>query len=82
MSQAELAERMSNVGFKFHDSTITAIEKGRRRVSLDEAEVLSRILGVDIGYMTSTDYPADIRAWIDAKHERALDIRKRNDPQA
>ncbi|OZE79288.1 hypothetical protein CH304_20160 [Rhodococcus sp. 15-649-1-2] len=76
ITQAEMAERMTKAGIPFYDSTVAKIEKRQRRVHLDEAQLIARILGVDIAYMTGVDYPADIKAWMDDEHRRRTDVRR------
>ncbi|OFE09581.1 helix-turn-helix domain-containing protein [Rhodococcus sp. 1139] len=76
ITQAELAERMTAAGIPFYDSTVAKIEKRQRRVHLDEAQLIARILGVDIAYMTGTDYPADVREWLNEQHRQQLNVRR------
>lgn len=45
MSQEEVAQQMSDLGYKFHQQTITRIENGRRKVSLEEANQLAQAVG-------------------------------------
>ncbi|GAB3183637.1 hypothetical protein GCM10027060_18930 [Nesterenkonia halophila] len=54
ISQAELARRMSAVGYNFHQQTVQKIESGTRPVRLDEAADISRELGHDLNDMLST----------------------------
>lgn len=76
ITQAELAERMTAAGIPFYDSTVAKIEKRQRRVHLDEAQLIARILGVDIAYMTGTDYPEDVREWLNEQHRQQLNVRR------
>lgn len=48
MSQDDLAQRMSDQGYKFHQNTITRIESGRRKVSLEEANQLAQAVGTTV----------------------------------
>lgn len=41
LSQADLAAKMAAEGFPFHQQTVDRIEKGTRRVSIDEAPLLA-----------------------------------------
>lgn len=65
ITQAEIADRMTRTGNKIDGSAVARLEKGKRKISLDEAELIARILGVDLAYMTSADWPADLRAFVD-----------------
>lgn len=49
LSQAELAERMSDEGVKFFPQTVQKIENGTRTIRLDEAMVLATALDVTVG---------------------------------
>lgn len=53
MSQEELARQMAELGFPFHQGTIYKIETGARRVRLDEATVLAKVLGLDLDMLTA-----------------------------
>lgn len=46
MSQAELAEKVSEAGIKFYPQTIQKIESGARTIRLDEAFAIADALGV------------------------------------
>lgn len=63
MKQSELAEKVTQAGIKIDHSAVARIEKAKRRIDLDEAVVIARILGVDLAYMLNTDYPDDIGEW-------------------
>lgn len=65
ITQAEIADRMTKAGNKIDGSAVARLEKGKRKISLDEAELIARILGVDLAYMTSVDWPADLRNYVD-----------------
>ncbi|QEX12129.1 helix-turn-helix transcriptional regulator [Rhodococcus erythropolis] len=78
ISQQEIADRLTAAGIKFHDSSVARIEKGKRRVTVDEAEVISRILGVDINYMTSLERPHDLQTWIEEQSRNRLRRRPGN----
>ncbi len=51
-SQSHLADLASASGVKFDGTAVTRIEKGDRRLRLDEAVALSRALGVDLGVLS------------------------------
>lgn len=72
MTQAEIARRMTAAGARIDFSAVARLEKLQRKVSLDEAELIARLLGVDLAYMTSLDWPADLRAWVDEQHRQQL----------
>ena len=44
LSQADLAEKMAAIGWRFHPQTVHRIEAGQRKVFIGEAEALARIL--------------------------------------
>jgi transcriptional regulator with XRE-family HTH domain len=46
MGQRELAARMAERGYRWHQNTVTRTESGARVMPLDEAEELAGILGV------------------------------------
>jgi transcriptional regulator with XRE-family HTH domain len=52
MTQADLAEKMSMRGFKWHPATVYKIENGERQVQLAEAVEVARILDISIEEMT------------------------------
>lgn len=74
LTQADIAERMTSAGIKIDFSAVARLEKGQRKLTLDEAALISRILGVDLLYMTSTDWPPDLREWVDEQHRKQLEI--------
>ncbi len=76
MSQACLAREMGERGAKIDPSAIARMEKGQRKTTLDEAFLISRILGVDLAYMTSPEWPHDLRQWMDEQHIRQLQIQE------
>lgn len=78
ISQAEVAARMTAAGMKIDASAIARLEKNQRRISLDEAELIARILGVDLTYMTSVDWPQDLREFVDEEHRKRLEIGRTN----
>jgi transcriptional regulator with XRE-family HTH domain len=61
MSQTELAEKMSALGYKFHQATVNKVENGDRKVSAAEAYGLADIFDVPVDqlydWMTSSHSP-------------------------
>lgn len=55
MTQAELAEQMSHLGFRFHQATVYKIENGERRVSASECYGLARVFDVEIDELFHRD---------------------------
>lgn len=51
MSQADLAERMTELGYRFHQSTINKIESGERKVTGAEAYGLAEVFLVSVDYL-------------------------------
>ncbi|MDH6283278.1 helix-turn-helix domain-containing protein [Prescottella agglutinans] len=71
LTVTQVADEMTAAGSKIDFSAVAKLEKGQRKVTLDEAVLISRLLGVDIGYMTSLERPADLQQWlIDEDHKR------------
>lgn len=56
MSQAELAEKMSDLGYRFDQATVYKIENGKRKVTAAEAWGLAAVLDVEVEYLY--DYQA------------------------
>jgi transcriptional regulator with XRE-family HTH domain len=52
MTQEDLAARMSERGFPFHQATIYKIEGGTRKVSIAEATALASIVGLPLQLLT------------------------------
>lgn len=55
MSQAELAERMRERGYKWSQATVWSVEKGERPLRLTEAEDIAAVLGVFASRLTDSD---------------------------
>lgn len=55
MGQRELAARMAERSFPWHQNTVTRAEAGDRGVAFDEAEALALILGVTTDRFTWTE---------------------------
>lgn len=51
MSQADLAERMSDLGYRFDQATVYKVENGKRKVTAAEAWGLAEVLDVDVEYL-------------------------------
>lgn len=48
LSQAELAARMSDLGWRYHPQTVHKNENGLRKITIGEGQVLASILGVHL----------------------------------
>ena len=67
MSQYELAQRASQRGLKFHQTTLQRIESGRRAVKLSEAALLAELVGESLdSMMQSPSVPAMYRLVLNA----------------
>lgn len=55
-TQKQLADRLGKLGFDVHQTTIGKWETGERRISLDEALVISVALDVSPAYMIAGSY--------------------------
>lgn len=51
MSQSDLAEKMSELGYKFHQTTVNKIENGERKVTASEAYGIAEVFDVAIEYL-------------------------------
>ncbi len=56
-SQTELAERMQDRGFPFHQATVYKLEDGRRPTRLAEAVALAEVLEVPLTHLIGPDAP-------------------------
>lgn len=52
VSQADLARRMTELGFRMHQTAVAKIERGERPLRLDEAGALAYLLDTDLSLMT------------------------------
>jgi transcriptional regulator with XRE-family HTH domain len=68
MSQADLAEKMSALGWRFHPQTLHRIEAGQRKVTAGEADALARVLGATIERITR---PEIVAGMMDEMHALA-----------
>lgn len=59
ITQAELAERMRDRGFGFHQATIYKIEKGERKVSIGEAMAIAGLFDIDVTDLAEA--PTEVR---------------------
>jgi len=57
MSQADVAEKMTEYGVKWFAQTVQKVENGTRTLRFDEAVYLARTLGIELGQLL--DQPAD-----------------------
>lgn len=53
LSQSQVAERMTDVGFRWGQSTVYKVENGARKLTFLEGVELARILGVDASDFTA-----------------------------
>jgi len=74
MSQTALAERMSGLGHRWHQSTVTKIEAGRRAVRIGEARDLATILDTTVDELSAIG--TDEAAAIEALTTSAIAVRK------
>lgn len=66
MTQQGLADALTAEGHRFYNSTVAKIEKGERKVTLDEAYAIARILGFDLADMTSKNAPECVKKHLEA----------------
>lgn len=59
-SQNEFAHRVAERGFSWHAATVHLVEKGERKIPLNEAGAVAQVLGVPLAQMLAT--PAAIQA--------------------
>ncbi|MCU1439980.1 MAG: hypothetical protein JWP85_977 [Rhodoglobus sp.] len=55
ISQSSLAEKMTDLGFKFHQTTINKIENNERKVSVSEAGALALLLDATVTMLMGDD---------------------------
>lgn len=73
MTQTDLARKVKSFGHPFHQQTVQRIENGERPVRLDEANVITIVLGTSLGAMTDSAVTGDAELvrWYDAVCRRA-----------
>lgn len=82
LSQAQLAKRMANYGYRWVQNTIQRIEHQQRRVDIAEAAALARALDSSVVTLlssTATDdhsNPAQIRRALTAVDETSADLHR------
>jgi len=69
VTQAELADAMRKAGFPFHQQTVLKIEQGTRKITLDEAVEISRILDAPLSFLTDDTRVSSIRGLLIAQAE-------------
>jgi transcriptional regulator with XRE-family HTH domain len=57
ISQDALAQHMTEIGFKFHQTTVNKIERGERKVPVGEAIALADAIGVSLEQMLEPEDP-------------------------
>jgi len=60
-SQDDLAVKMRTQGWDFHVTTVGKIERGERKLQLDEAVALAAILRTTVGVLAGTADDGDFR---------------------
>ena len=55
MSQERIAKEMNTRGFKFHQSTVNKIETGERKVNVEEAFELAKVVGIPLTLLFEPD---------------------------
>ena len=55
MSQERIAKEMNTRGFKFHQSTVNKIETGERKVNVEEAFELAKVMGIPLTLLFEPD---------------------------
>lgn len=71
MSQADLAEKMAALGWKYHPQTVHRIESGQRKITIGEASALAGILRTSLSELTWPDLVKNTVAWFDLFINRA-----------
>lgn len=74
LSQSQVAERMTEAGFRWGQSTVYKVENGARKLTFIEGVELARILGVDASDFTAhrnvvTSLQRQFRGLKSAEHE-------------
>ena len=71
MSQADVAEKMAALGWKYYPQTVHRIESGQRKVTVGEAQALARIFNTTVDGLTWPDLAKNAAAWFDMFTDRA-----------
>lgn len=69
ITQAELADAMREAGFPFHQQTVLKIEQGTRKITLDEAVEISRILDTPLSFLTDDTRVSSVHGLLTAQAE-------------
>lgn len=70
-SQADLAQKMAALGWKWHPQTAGRVEVGQRKVTIGEAEALARIFSTTVDRLTWPDMVTHAAAWFGVFTARA-----------
>lgn len=70
-SQADLAEKMAALGWKYHPQTVHRVESSQRKVTIGEAEALARIFSTTVDTLTWPDMVTHTAAWFGVFTARA-----------
>lgn len=71
ISQGELARRMADLGWPWHQQTTRRVEDGSRKVSAGEAAALARILGTSVTRLMMAGRQASLAYLLDSFTGRA-----------
>lgn len=63
-SQADLAQKMAALGWKYSPQTVHRVEHGQRKVPVGEAKALAGIFSITIDALTWPDMAAHTAAWL------------------
>lgn len=69
LSQGEVARRMADAGYKFHQATVYKVEQNQRVVSMVEAFGLARVLGQSVQWLMA---PPEVEGLVSALRRERL----------
>lgn len=69
MTQAQLAQKMTARGFKWHAATVYKVENNERQIQLGEALAVSEIFDTEIGALTHDGKPAELAEVVEVRED-------------
>lgn len=73
MSQADVAQKMAALGWKYYPQTVHRIESGQRKVTVGEAQALAQLFNTTVEGLTWPDLAKNAAAWFTMFADRADD---------
>ena len=73
-SQTGLAKKMADLGFPWHQTTVSRIELGERPVQLVEALALTKVTGVNVGDMLQSPHDVQLTRLLQKANRHVADL--------